>query len=239
MLSSDPILGDDLTELFNYLTTGYAPVRKYKKILPCPNMLKKALLEKIDREIEQHGASGEGRIVFKCNALEDKDITRALYRASQAGVKIDLIIRDSCRLRPGIPGLSDNISVISIVGRFLEHARIYYFRNGGEEEYYFGSADLMKRNLESRVEVVTPVEDFDLQAQLQVILEVQLENKRNCWEMEKDGHYVQRHDQNGDQSRSVDELFIELAESRLASTPGVKKKKLKKARKLMKGRKRN
>ncbi len=238
MLSSDPILGDDLTELFNYLTTGYAPVRKYKKILPCPNMLKKALLEKIDREIEQHGASGEGRIVFKCNALEDKDITRALYRASQAGVKIDLIIRDSCRLRPGIPGLSDNISVISIVGRFLEHARIYYFRNGGEEEYYFGSADLMKRNLESRVEVVTPVEDFDLQAQLQVILEVQLENKRNCWEMEKDGHYVQRHDQNGDQSRSVDELFIELAESRLASTPGVKKKKLKKARKLMKGRKR-
>lgn len=239
MLSCDPVLGDDLTELFNYLTTGYAPVRKYKKILPCPNMLKKALLDKIDREVEQHKSSGEGRIVFKCNALEDKDITRALYRASQAGVKIDLIIRDSCRLRPGIAGLSENITVISIVGRFLEHARIYYFKNGGEEEYYFGSADLMKRNLESRVEVVTPVEDFDLQAQLQVILEVQLENKRNCWEMDGDGHYAQRDDQGDDQSRSVDELFIELAESRLASTPGLKKKKLKKARKLMKGRKRN
>ncbi|MFN2354180.1 MAG: polyphosphate kinase 1, partial [Desulfopila sp.] len=159
MLSCDPVLGDDLTEFFNYLTTGYSPVRLYKKILPCPNMLKNALLEKIEREIELHTGAGEGRIIFKCNALEDKDITRALYRASQAGGSIDLIIRDSCRLRPGIPGLSDNVRVISIVGRFLEHARIYYFKNGGQEEYYFGSADLMKRNLESRVEVVTPVED--------------------------------------------------------------------------------
>ncbi len=239
MLSSDPVLGDDLTELFNYLTTGYAPIRKYKKILPCPNLLKKALLEKIDREIQHHVKSGEGRIVFKCNALEDKDITRALYRASQAGVKIDLIIRDSCRLRPGIKGLSENVTVISIVGRFLEHARIYYFRNSGTEEYYIGSADLMKRNLESRVEVVTPVENPDLQAQLRTVLEVQLENRRNCWEMDADGHYTQRKAKNGEQSRSVDELFIQLAESRLARIPGLKNKKQKKNRKQEKGRKRN
>lgn len=239
MLSSDPVLGDDLTELFNYLTTGYAPVRKYKKILPCPNMLKKALLDKIDREIDNHATSGEGKIVFKCNALEDKDITRALYKASQAGVKIDLIIRDSCRLRPGIPGLSENVSVISIVGRFLEHARIYYFRNGGDEEYYIGSADLMKRNLEARVEVVTPVEDFDLQAQLQVILDVQLENKRNCWEMDSDGNYTQRRGDKDEQDRSVHELFIELAESRQAKTSASKKKKLKKNEKARKSRKRN
>ncbi len=239
LLSSDPVLGDDLTEFFNYLTTGYAPIRKYKKIIPCPNLLKKALLDKIDREIGQHGKYGGGKIIFKCNALEDKDITRALYRASQAGVEIDLIIRDSCRLRPGIKGLSDNVSVISIVGRFLEHSRIYYFKNNGEEEYYIGSADLMKRNLESRVEVVTPVEDFDLQAQLQIILEIQLENLRNCWEMDADGHYTQRKGKGKEQDRSVDELLIELAESRLARTPWLKNKKQKKLRKQEKGRKRN
>jgi polyphosphate kinase len=239
LLSSDPVLGDDLTELFNYLTTGYAPIRKYRKILPCPNLLKNALLEKIDREIAQHGKSGGGKIIFKCNALEDKEITRALYQASQAGVKIDLIIRDSCRLRPGIKGLSENVSVISIVGRFLEHTRIYYFRNGGAEEYYIGSADLMKRNLESRVEVVTPVEDVDLQAQLKTVLEVQLENIRNCWEMDADGHYTQRSGKGGEQNRSVDALFINLAEKRLAKTPWLKDKKQKKARKLEKSRKRN
>lgn len=239
MLSSDPILGDDLTELFNYLTTGYSPVRRYKKILPCPNMLKSALLEKIEREIELHGKSGEGRIVFKCNALEDKDITRALYRASQAGVTIDLIIRDSCRLRPGIPGLSDNVNVISIVGRFLEHSRIYYFRNGGREEYYFGSADLMKRNLESRVEVVTPVEDLELQLQLQEILEVQLENRRNSWKMDADGKYTKCEDGNAEEGQAIDEVFIEMAEKRMATISGAKKKKQRKNRKLEKGRKRN
>jgi polyphosphate kinase len=125
------------------------------------------------------------------NALEDMDITKALYRAAQAGVKIDLIIRDTCRLRPGIAGLSENVRVISIVGRFLEHSRIYYFQNGGEEEYFIGSADCMKRNLESRVEVVTPVQKPELKAALRQILTVQLTNQRSVWEMQSDGQYSQ------------------------------------------------
>jgi len=225
LLTNDPVIGEDLTELFNYLTTGYAPVRKYQKILPSPNMLKKALLQKIDREIGLHTPDTPGSIQFKSNALEDEDITRALYRASQAGVKVDLIIRDSCRLRPGIKGLSDNISVISVVGRFLEHTRIFYFKNGGEEEYFIGSADLMKRNLESRVEVVTPIEGKNMQTVLRQILDVQLKNKRSVWDMQSDGTYIKRHPHASDDSRTVHELLIELAERRLAASPVFKKKK--------------
>src|SRR5271168_3395471 len=135
LLTCDEIIGQDLTQLFNYLTTGYAPGRIYKKILPAPNFLKHALIAKIDREIKLHSASSPGLIQLKCNALEDVDVTRALYRAAIAGVKVDLIIRDTCRLRPGLPGISETVRIVSIVGRFLEHGRIYYFRNGGAEEY--------------------------------------------------------------------------------------------------------
>jgi len=237
LLSCDPVLGKDLTELFNYLTTGYAPVRKYKKILPCPNMLKRALLQKITREMELHQTSGGGLIQFKCNALEDKEITSALYCASQAGVRIQLILRDSCRLRPGIAGLSENISVISIVGRFLEHARVYYFRNGGKEEYYIGSADLMKRNLEARVEVVTPIEDADLQAQLREMLNAQLENTRSGWEMDADGRYTQRQP-TSDKEQTVHDVLIGLAERRQSKISDMKKKK-KNIRKAGKKKKRN
>lgn len=239
LLTNDPIICEDLTELFNYLTTGYAPARKYQKILPSPNMLKQALLKKIDREISIHSSDNPGLIQFKSNALEDKDITRALYRASQAGVKVDLIIRDSCRLRPGIDGLSENISVISVVGRFLEHTRIFYFKNGGEEEYFIGSADLMKRNLESRVEVVTPVEDKSLQVRLREIIDVQLQNKRSSWDMQSDGTYTQRQAGKEDDPRSVHEILIALAESRLAASPMAKKKKTKKRKSKTEARKRN
>jgi len=239
LLTNDPIICEDLTELFNYLTTGYAPARKYQKILPSPNMLKQALLKKIDREISIHSSDNPGLIQFKSNALEDKDITRALYRASQAGIKVDLIIRDSCRLRPGIDGLSENISVISVVGRFLEHTRIFYFKNGGEEEFFIGSADLMKRNLESRVEVVTPVEDKSLQVRLREILDVQLNNKRSSWDMQSDGTYTQRQPGKEDDPRSVHEILIALAESRLAASPMAKKKKTKKRRSKSNARKRN
>jgi polyphosphate kinase len=124
------------------------------------------------------------------NALEDADITRALYAAAQAGVRVELIVRDTCRLRPGIPGLSDSISVISIVGRFLEHARIYYFRNNGAEEYFIGSADSMKRNLESRVECLVPVEDANGRKRLRAILDLQLAPNRNAWLMQPDGSYI-------------------------------------------------
>ncbi len=229
LLTNDPVICEDLTELFNYLTTGYAPVRKYQKILPSPNMLKKALLKKIDREIEHQKSGKPGLIQFKSNALEDKDITKALYRASQEGVKINLIIRDSCRLRPGIKGLSENISVISVVGRFLEHSRIFYFHNNGAEEYFIGSADLMKRNLEARVEVVTPIEDKKLQLRLREILDVQIQNKRSVWDMQSDGSYVQRKPKAGEEQRTVQEILIDLAEKRLAASPLAKKKKNKKS----------
>jgi len=207
ILTCDPILGEDLTELFNYLTTGYAPDRHYQKLLPSPRVLKKELLEKIEREISKT----PGRIQFKTNALEDKEITAALYKASMAGVRVDLIVRDSCRLRPGIPGLSENVRVISVVGRFLEHSRIYYFYNGGEEEYFIGSADIMKRNLEERVEVITPVEPAELRAELRKFLDVQFNDQRNAWEMQSDGSYVQR---NGDDQISCHEKFIRQAEKR-------------------------
>ncbi|MCP3901394.1 MAG: polyphosphate kinase 1, partial [Desulfobacteraceae bacterium] len=239
LLSCDPTFGEDLTELFNYLTTGYSPVRKYRKILPCPNILKNALLIKIEREIEKHKESNPGLIQFKCNALEDKEITKALYNASQAGVKVDLIIRDSCRLRPGIPGLSDTIQVISVLGRFLEHTRIYYFKNSGSEEYFIGSADLMKRNLESRVEVVIPIEKKELQMALREILDVQFSNKRSVWEMDSNGKYTQRVPDNIDEEISAQEILINKAIERLNKSPFGKKKKKRKVRKVGNSRKRN
>jgi len=191
LLTANKALGRDLTELFNYLTTGYRPNREYRKLLVAPTRLKKELIEKIYREATLHAAGTPGHIRIKANALEDVDITRALYRASMAGVAVELIIRDTCRLRPGVPGLSDTIRVVSVVGRFLEHTRMYYFRNGGAEEFLIGSADCMKRNLESRVEVVVPVEDPQHQEQLRELFDVQLTRSRDGWEMQSDGSYHQ------------------------------------------------
>ncbi|MEM8608676.1 MAG: polyphosphate kinase 1 [Myxococcota bacterium] len=192
LLTSDPEIGRDATELFNYLTTGYKPSRVYKKLLPAPKLLKPALLAKIRREI-RHAQNGDDALIqVKTNALEDVDITRALYEASQAGVRVDLIVRDSCRLRPGIPGLSENVRVMSVVGRFLEHSRIYYFRNAGKEEYYIGSADCMTRNLVSRVEVLVPVEPPPLQQELRNTIDTLLDDQRSGWDMQPDGTYVQR-----------------------------------------------
>jgi polyphosphate kinase len=192
LLTADERIGRDLTELFNFLTTGYRPKRNYQKILPAPPILKHALLEKIEREIElkSREAAYDALLQFKMNGLEDVDITRALYRASMAGVKIELIVRDTCRLRPGLPQMSENVRVVSIVGRFLEHGRIYYFRNGGSEEYLIGSADSMTRNLESRVEVLVPVEDPQLRKELRTVLDCQLKPNRCQWEMQADGGYA-------------------------------------------------
>lgn len=228
LLTCDPIIGEDLTELFNYLTTGYAPDRNYQKLLPSPRVLKKALLEKIDREIRNQTAKTPGHIQLKTNALEDKDITAGLYRASMAGVKVDLIVRDTCRLRPGIRGLSDNVRVVSIVGRFLEHSRIYYFYNGGQEEYFIGSADIMKRNLEERVEVITPVEPNDLRTKLREILDIQLSNQRSGWDMQADGTYIQRKASVRAEQEGSQEILIQQAGKRLADAQRMSKKKKKK-----------
>jgi polyphosphate kinase len=227
MLTCDPVIGSDLTEFFNFLTTGYVPKRNYQKLLPAPKHLKPALLAKIKREIASHSDNSPGHIQFKMNALEDKDVTRALYQASQAGIKVDLIVRDTCRLRPGIPGLSDNVRVVSVVGRFLEHARIFYFRNGGAEEYYFGSADCMKRNLESRVEVVVPVEALNLREKLRHILDVQLNNQRSVWDMHADGSYSQRRPQEGQDTSGAQEILIDLAAQRHLVAKRLKKRKRK------------
>jgi polyphosphate kinase len=217
LLTSDKEIGSDLTELFNYLTSGCTAMRQYGKILPSPRQLKKALLAKISREMEHQRQGRGGLIQLKTNALEDKDVVEALYRASMAGVRIDMIVRDTCRLRPGLPGISDNIRVISLVGRFLEHGRIYFFKNGGEEEYYIGSADLMKRNLESRVEVCVPVQSSRHKALLREILDLQLNNTRNVWEMRADGSYMQRHSENGGDEVCVHHYLIGRAEKRSAA----------------------
>ncbi len=215
VLTADPDIGADLTELFNYLTTGQVPKRKYRKLLPAPKLLKPALLDKIRREIDWQAKGEGGLIQLKMNALEDADVTRALYEASQAGVRVDLIVRDTCRLRPGIAGLSDNVRVISIVGRFLEHTRIFYFRNGGEqEEYLIGSADCMKRNLESRVEVVVPVDTPALREQLREFIDVQLNDQRSAWDMRSDGSYVQRQPSDAENQPGCQVELIRLAEKR-------------------------
>jgi polyphosphate kinase len=227
LLTCDASIGQDATELFNYLTTGYTPSRKYEKILPAPKVLKKKLLACIAREMKLHSEKKPGLIQFKMNALEDADIVRALYQASQAGVKVDLLIRDTCRLRPGLPGISEHARVISIVGRFLEHARIYYFRNGGKELYLIGSADAMKRNLEARVEVVVPVEDLKLRKELRTFLDAQLNDRRSAWDMQPDGSYMQRRPADGSDNRGSQELLIELAEKRLKRYARLKKRKAK------------
>lgn len=224
MLGCDEDIGQDLTELFNYLT-GYSPPPSYRKILAAPYTLKRGIIEKINREIEHHKRHGDGLIQMKMNALEDAEITRALYKASRAGVKVDLIIRDTCRYRPGLPGISETGRVVSIVGRFLEHARIIYFRNGGAEEYYIGSADMMGRNLDSRVEVHAPVENPELRQELRLILDVQFADTRSAWDMDSDGNYTQRipEDEN---AKGAQETLIGVAEKRLAAAAKHKEKKV-------------
>jgi len=227
LFSCSEALANDVTELFNYLTTGFKPRRKYSCLLTAPLFLKKALLAKIEREITLHREAGGGLIQFKINALEDGDIVTALYRASQAGVTIDLIVRDTCRLRPGIAGLSENIRVISIVGRFLEHSRMYYFRNGGAEEYFISSADAMKRNLEARVEVLCPVEAPALAREIRAILNVHLADSRSAWDMQPDGSYIQRTPADTDVTGGSHCQLLELAEKRVELYRKRMKKKVK------------
>ncbi len=189
LLTSDPDFGADATELFNLLTSGSIRERHYRELLVSPTHMKNVLLEKIEREVDWHKRYGGGCIQLKTNALEDADITRALYVASSAGVQVDLLVRDSCRLLPGIAGLSESVRVVSILGRFLEHARLYYFRNNGDEEYYIGSADLMTRNLEQRVETLAPIRTPALQAELRELIDIQLSASPGAWELDPTGHY--------------------------------------------------
>ncbi|HEX05159.1 MAG TPA: RNA degradosome polyphosphate kinase, partial [Bacteroidetes bacterium] len=199
------------------------PSRKYQKLLMAPSTLKRGLLSKIEREIEHQQKNHNGLIRMKLNALEDKDIVRALYQASHAGVKIELCVRDSCRLRPGVPGLSDSIQVRSIVGRFLEHSRVFHFHNGGEDELYIGSADAMRRNLEHRVEVLCPVDDGLLQKELIAILDHCFSNKYNHWEMQSDGTYCRPMHYKGHSLENGQEFLMKIAGRRERESEKLKK----------------
>jgi polyphosphate kinase len=227
LITCDGTIAEDVTELFNYLTTGFAGKRNYQAIIPAPKFLKKALLMRIEREVALHAQEGGGLIQFKMNALEDGEIVKALYRASMAGVKVDLCVRDTCRLRPGLAGLSENIRVVSIVGRFLEHGRIYYFRNGGDEEYFISSADAMKRNLEARVEVMCPVTLPELTRELRAIFECYQADHRSAWDMQPDGSYIQRQPAEGESAEGTQQMLIAQAEKRLKESLKQKKKLVK------------
>ena len=174
-LTSDSFIGKDISDLFNALT-GYSRKDHYIKLLVAPQTLRHQILERIRREIDLHEKYGNGHLIFKMNSLVDYQCIRELYRASRVGVKVDLLIRGICCLRPGIYGLSENIRVTSIVGRFLEHSRVYYFRNGGKEEIFMGSADLMPRNLDNRVEILFPVSAEYIPIVRDVILGTQLKD---------------------------------------------------------------
>jgi polyphosphate kinase len=190
MFTADEQIGADATYLYNYLT-GYSRKTEFRKLLVAPLNLRKRLEQMIQREIARHRAHGDGHLIFKMNALEDQPMIEALYRASQAGVKIDLLVRGLCCLRPGLPGISETITVTSIVGRFLEHSRIYYFYNGGSEEVYLGSADLMPRNLSRRVEVVFPVENPKLIRRLRdEILKTYMADNVKARRLDSDGKYT-------------------------------------------------
>jgi polyphosphate kinase len=190
LFTADEQIGADVTDLFNYLT-GYSRKQDYRKLLVAPVTLRERFAGLIRREIEHHAAGRGGHLIFKMNAIEDPPMIRLLYRASQAGVKVDLIVRGLSSLRPGIADVSENIRVISIVGRFLEHSRIYYFANGGEEEIYLSSADFMPRNLTRRVELGFPIQNKNLLARLKdEILETYLSDTAKSWYQQPDGTYV-------------------------------------------------
>jgi polyphosphate kinase len=214
LLTCDPEIGADLTQLFNLLT-GFARGPKFSKLLVAPEFLRGAILDLISNEASHES---DGHIVLKLNSLVDAQMIDALYDASRAGTRVDLVIRGICCLRPGVAGLSDNIHVRSIVGRYLEHSRIYHFAHGGEDgapAYYIGSADLMPRNLDRRVEALVPVEDPALRDQLDEIIDVNLSDDTLAWELDADSTWRKV---TGDRGIDTHRRFQELALER--RTPG-------------------
>jgi polyphosphate kinase len=191
LLTRDPEIGTDVVNFFHFLT-GYAPDQHYRKVVVAPRDMRSVMEKRIEMEIELARTGRGGRIVAKMNALDDAGIIRQLYRASQAGVRIDLIVRGHSRLRPGLPGFSENIRVTSLLGRFLEHDRIYLFDRGGDPEVFIGSADWRGRNLDERVELLVPVSDPALRDRLVELLRLALSDDRLAWELDADGSYRQR-----------------------------------------------
>jgi polyphosphate kinase len=188
LLTCRPEIGADVTDLFNVLT-GLSRQHTFRRLLVAPHSLRSRFLELVAREVEHARVGHEARIVLKLNALVDVAVIEALYEAARAGVRIDLIVRAACSLQPGVPGLSENVHVRSIIGEFLEHSRIWGFENGGDAEWYIGSADLMDRNLDRRVEAVVPVEDGEARSRLAAIIELMLADDRRSWQLLPDGSW--------------------------------------------------
>ncbi len=211
LFTANDDIAEDVTNLFNYLT-GYSAKSDYKKLLVAPVNMRERMLALIEREIEHRKSGRAAHLIFKSNALVDTEVIQALYRASQAGVRVQLLVRGICCLRPDVPGVSDNIDVLSIVGRFLEHSRIYYFANGGEEEVYVGSADLMPRNIDHRVEVLFPLDDPKLVRTVKAnILAVYLSDNVKARRMMPDGTYTRRKASEGGKRISGQERLLALS----------------------------
>lgn len=203
-LTKEPDICADVGEVFNSLT-GFSSQTTFRKLLVAPKSLRSEVISRIDREIARHQEHGDGYIAMKMNSLVDRESISALYRASRAGVRIDLQVRGMCCLRPGLPGFSETITVTSIVGRFLEHARIFYFRNGGQEELFLGSADLMPRNLDRRVETVFPIESPRIRGRiLHEILETHLRDMVQARKLLPDGTYERIQNEESDPLNSQD-----------------------------------
>ena len=209
LFTTDAQIGADVADMFNYLT-GYGRPLRYREVLIAPDQLRNGLLEEIDRTIAAHRAASPARISMKMNALVDGRCIRALYRASQAGVRVDLNVRGICCLKPGLPGISENIRVVSIVGRLLEHSRIYAFQRGGEHTIYIASADLMPRNLDHRVELAAPILAQELKADLLDVLERSLADNQSSWELDGRCAWQRLSPQPGEPARNAQRELMEL-----------------------------
>jgi polyphosphate kinase len=208
LFSAHPDLGADLTDLFNVLT-GFGAPAQYRKLIVAPKGMRESFLMMIHREIQHAHAGRRARILAKMNALVDPEIIVALYEASHAGVEVQLLVRGICCLRPGVPGVSERIRVISVIGRFLEHSRAFCFLNGGEEEVYIGSADWMPRNLDRRIEAVAPVDDPDHRTTIRDLLLLMWRDNRQAWELQADGSYIQRHPKPDEEELGTHRLLAE------------------------------
>ena len=214
LLTCDPVVGEDVSNIFNVLS-GYSMNTEYQRFMVAPHSVRTGLIERIDREIEHHEAGLPSGIRFKCNSIVDEGIIDALYRASRAGVPIDVWVRGICALRPGVPGLSENIRVISILGRFLEHSRVFAFANGGNPEAWIGSADLMHRNLDRRVETLVSLVDPEQVADLESLFDMAFDPETAAWDLDSDGIWTRRlYDADGRHLRDYQETLIDIKRKR-------------------------
>jgi len=219
LLTADERIGADLTDLFNYLT-GYSKHTDYGTLLVAPHSVRSSMLQMIDREVSHQERGRPASITMKANSIVDEQIVDAIYGASQAGVPVDLVVRGICAVRPGVPGLSETIRVRSILGRFLEHSRIFRFSNGGTPEHWLGSADMMHRNLDRRVEVMVRVADAASQQQLDLILDQAMAETTRAWELRSDGEWHRNSAGRADSSARLDHQAALIRLGRLRASSG-------------------